>query len=78
MPHSNQIDLLPNQGWDERILVCRNGRLVQTFIVVTARYVVLVDTLINAATARQMVAFAEPHLAGRTLLVVNTHADYDH
>lgn len=78
MPHANQVDLLPNQGWDERILVCRNGRLVQTFIVVTARYVVLVDTLINAATARQMVAFAEPFLAGRTLLVVNTHADYDH
>lgn len=79
MPHTNTLDLVPNQGWDERILVCRNGALVDTFIVVTARYVVLVDTVINPATARQMVAYARPYLTdGRQLLVVNTHADYDH
>lgn len=79
MPHTNTLDLVPNQGWDERILVCRNGSLVDTFIVVTARYVVLVDTVINPATARQMVEYARPYLTGgRQLLVVNTHADYDH
>lgn len=79
MAHTNTLDRVPNQGWDERILVCRNGRLVDTFIVVTARYVVLVDTVINPATARQMVAYARPYLRdGRQLLVVNTHADYDH
>lgn len=79
MPHTNTLELVPNQGWDERILVCRNGTLVDTFIVVTTRYVVLVDTVINPATARQMLAYARPYLtAGRQLLVVNTHADYDH
>lgn len=79
MPHTNDLDLVPNQGWDERILVCRNGPLVDTFIVVTARYVVLVDTVINPATARRMVDYARPHLiSGRQLLVINTHADYDH
>lgn len=79
MPHTNEVQLLPNQGWDERILICRNGELVQTFIVVTQRFVVLIDTLINPATARRMVEFASPYLdAGRTLLVINTHADYDH
>lgn len=79
MPHTNKVELLPNAGWDERILVCQNGRLVSTFIVVTQRYVVLVDTLINVATAEQMVAFACPSLdPGRQLLVINTHADYDH
>jgi len=79
MPHTNDVLLLPNQGWDKRIHVCRNGDLVQTFIVVTQRFVVLVDTLINPATAQQMVAYARPYLdAGRTLLVINTHADYDH
>lgn len=79
MPHTNTLDLVPNQGWDERILVCRNGRLVDTFIVVTNRYVVLVDTVINPATARQMVEYARPYFTdGRQLLVVNTHADYDH
>jgi glyoxylase-like metal-dependent hydrolase (beta-lactamase superfamily II) len=79
MPHTNEVVLVPNQGWDERLLVCRNGEMVDTFIVVTERYVVLIDTVINPATARQMLAFAQPHLTGaRQLLVVNTHADYDH
>jgi glyoxylase-like metal-dependent hydrolase (beta-lactamase superfamily II) len=78
MTHTNEVVLLDNQGWDERILVCGNGRLVQTFIIVTQRYLVLLDTLINAATARAMLAYARPHLAGRQLLVVNSHADYDH
>ncbi len=79
MPHTNEMTLLPNQGWDERILICQNGRLVQTFIVVTQRYVVLIDTVINPAMARRLVEHARPYLAaGRTLLVINTHADYDH
>lgn len=79
MPHTNELELVANQGWDERILVCRNGSLVDTFIVVTARYVVLVDTVINPTTARTMLGYALPYLtAGRQLLVVNTHADYDH
>lgn len=79
MPHTNKVALIDNQGWDERILVCHNGRLVQTFIVVTQRYVVFIDTVINPATAQQMVEYARPYLdAGRLLLVINTHADYDH
>ena len=79
MPHTNTLDLIANQGWDKRILVCRNGGLVDTFIIVTKRYVVLVDTVINPTTARAMMAYARPHLVkGRQLLVVNTHADYDH
>lgn len=79
MPHTNTLELVPNQGWDERILVCRNGALVDTFIVVTTRYVVLVDTVINPTTARLMLDHARPYLTqGRQLLVVNTHADYDH
>jgi glyoxylase-like metal-dependent hydrolase (beta-lactamase superfamily II) len=79
MPHTEELQLLPNQGWDERILVCRNGGLVQTFIVVTQRYIVLVDTVINPVTAQKMIEYARPYLnASRTLLVINTHADYDH
>ena len=79
MSHTNELELIENGGWDERILVCRNGRLVQTFIIVTQRFVLLVDTVINAQTAGQMLAYAQPYLAeGRQLLVINTHADYDH
>jgi glyoxylase-like metal-dependent hydrolase (beta-lactamase superfamily II) len=76
--HDNEVHLIPNQGWDERILVCRNGTLVDTHIIVTQRYVVLLDTVINATTAAGIVAVAEPFLDGRQLLVINTHADYDH
>lgn len=79
MSHTNELQLIENQGWDERILVCRNGRLVDTFIVVTGRFVVLVDTVINPQTAAQMLEYARPYLTnGRQLLVINTHADYDH
>lgn len=79
MPHTNDLNLLKNDGWDERILICQNGRLVSTFIIVSDRYVVLVDTIINPATAQKMMDFAQPYLKnGRQLLVVNTHADYDH
>src|SRR4051794_6452135 len=75
----DRVELVPNAGWDPRILVCRCAPTVDAFIVVTARYVVLIDTLINPATARAMLTFARQHLTGgRSLLVVNTHADWDH
>lgn len=77
--HTNDVQLVPNEGWDKRILVCRNGSLVDTFIVVTDNYVILIDTVINPQTAEMMLSLAEPHLVDhRRLLVVNTHADYDH
>lgn len=76
---TDRIMLADNQGWDSRILVCRCGALVQAFVVVGGRYVVLIDTLINPHTALAMVEIAREHLGdGRQLLVVNTHADWDH
>jgi glyoxylase-like metal-dependent hydrolase (beta-lactamase superfamily II) len=75
---TDTVALIPNQGWDARILVCRCGTLVDTFIVVSERYVVLIDTLINRHTAEALLEIARPHLAGRQLLAVNTHADWDH
>jgi glyoxylase-like metal-dependent hydrolase (beta-lactamase superfamily II) len=74
----DQLELVPNAGWDSRILVARYGSLVDVFIVVSQRYVILVDTLINARTAEQMYALAEPHLKDRQLLVINTHSHWDH
>ncbi len=75
---TDTITLVPNQGWDPRILVCRCGTLVDTFIVVSERYIVLIDTLINRRTAEMLLEIAREHLSGRQLLVVNTHADWDH
>ncbi len=77
--HSNDVQLLDNDGWDERILLCRNQKLVDTTIVVSRRYVVVVDTMISPATGEALLELASRHLNGRrSLLVVNTHADYDH
>jgi glyoxylase-like metal-dependent hydrolase (beta-lactamase superfamily II) len=78
MNATDQVRAIPNAGWDRRILVARCGDLVDAFVVVAERCVVLVDTLINARTAAELLRIAEPHLAGRLLLVVNTHADWDH
>ncbi len=78
MSHTNSVELVKNEGWDERILVLRNGELVDTFIVVTERYVVVVDTMINVETAVALLNHAQTHLTNRQLLVINTHADYDH
>jgi glyoxylase-like metal-dependent hydrolase (beta-lactamase superfamily II) len=73
------VTLVDNQGWDPRILVVRCGDLVDVFIVVSKRYVVLVDTLINPQTAAGMLRIAREQLTGgRQLLAVNTHADWDH
>ena len=73
------IERVPNGGWDERIIVCRYGRLVDVCIVVSQRYVVIVDTVINPQTAAGVLEIAREHLGGgRQLLVINTHADFDH
>lgn len=77
--HRDHVWPLPNDGWDERILICRCGTLVEVFVVVTTRYVVIVDTLIGPDTAEQLLAIARPYLRdGRTLLAIDTHADWDH
>src|SRR5689334_6597669 len=80
MPETTEgVTLIPNAGWDPRILVVRYGELVDAFVVVGARLVVLIDTLVNPRTAAELARIAEPHLAGgRQLLAVNTHADWDH
>jgi glyoxylase-like metal-dependent hydrolase (beta-lactamase superfamily II) len=78
MQYTERVELVANQGWDERIQVYRNGRLVQVFVVVTARFVVMVDTLLNPRTAQALYDYAQPFLPGRQLLAVNTHADFDH
>lgn len=76
---TERVQLVPNRGWDPRLLICRCAPTVDSFIVLTTRYVILIDTLLNPATAAELLAIARPHLRnGRTLLVINTHADWDH
>lgn len=71
--------LLPNNGWDERIHAFQFSTLVTCHAVVSERYVVLIDTMISPATAQVMLDHVAPFLtAGRQLLVINTHFDWDH
>lgn len=73
-----RVELVPNAGWDGRVLVAQLGSLVQSFIVITDRYNILVDTMVNEVTAFQLVKLARAHGPGRELLVINTHCDWDH
>lgn len=76
---TEKVQLVPNGGWDPRILICRCAPTVDSFIVLTTRYAIVIDTLLNPATAAELLAIARPHLReARTLLVINTHADWDH
>lgn len=74
----NSVELVDNAGWDSRILVCRCGTLVDTFIVLTTRYVVIVDSQANGDAGMALLEIARPWLTGRQLLLVNSHADWDH
>ncbi len=78
MKNTNQVEWLPNQGWDSRIHIAANGELVNVFVLVTQRYVIFIDTLINPTTANALVDYAQPYLASRQLLVLNSHSDWDH
>src|SRR5262249_56471153 len=65
-------------GVDDRIRRFRLLDEVDTFVIRSQRMLVVVDTMSTPADARQLRTELEPDLDGRTLLVVDTHADYDH
>jgi glyoxylase-like metal-dependent hydrolase (beta-lactamase superfamily II) len=69
---------VPNGGWDERIRLFRAGQEVDTTVVITRRYLVVVDTMSTPELAAAIMEAVSDDLSGRQLLVVNTHADYDH
>jgi glyoxylase-like metal-dependent hydrolase (beta-lactamase superfamily II) len=73
-----QLSELPNGGWDTRLRVFRAGDEVDTCALITQRYVVLVDTMSTPKLATGILESVRPALQGRQLLVVNTHADWDH
>ncbi len=66
-----------NGNWDERVRVFRSDDL-DTFAVVTERFVVLVDTQMTPQNCRTILEILRPELATRGLLVVNSHQHDDH
>lgn len=65
-------------GVDPRIRVFHAGEEVDTFVVLTRRFAVFIDTMSTPALMRQVIERVRPDLQGRPVLVVNTHADWDH
>ncbi|MFJ9055852.1 MBL fold metallo-hydrolase [Streptomyces sp. NPDC102409] len=68
--------LLP--GIDPRILALRVPDEVDGFVIRTERFVALVDTLGTPELCEQALELIADETAGRPLLVINTHADWDH
>src|SRR2546421_6958444 len=55
-----------------------DGMEVDAYVVITERYIVVFDTLLCPADVSIMMQLVEDQLPGRQLLVVNSHADWDH
>ena len=63
---------------DPRIRIFQAGEEVDTFMVSTSRFAVFIDTMSTPALMRQVIEKVRPDLDGRLVLVINTHADWDH
>ncbi len=78
-PHPpTHVQELSHPEVDPRIRWFRAGEEVDTFAVVTARFLIFVDTMATPTLMRQVIEAVRPDVAGRTVLVLNTHADWDH
>ena len=73
-----EVHILQNGGWDSRVIAFQYSDIVTTFAVVTRRYLVVIDTLLNPGMAASAIRQVSEDLKGRRLLVINTHADWDH
>ncbi|HVC81515.1 MAG TPA: MBL fold metallo-hydrolase [Chloroflexota bacterium] len=77
-PDPDLVVEVPNGGWDPRLRLFRAAGEVDTTVLITNRYVVLIDTMCTPAQAAAIMTHVAGELPGRQLLVINSHADYDH
>ena len=89
MPKAESVTFIPDLSGDERVRVFRSffaaegefdGMEVDAYVVITDRYVVVLDTLLRQEDVAAMMQerAVQDALAGREVLVVNSHADWDH
>ncbi len=87
MSASEGVFFVPEMSSDSRIRVFRRkfsaagefeGMEVDAYIVITDNYLVVFDTLLCPEDAHAMMHMVQDQLAGRQVLVVNSHADWDH
>lgn len=84
---SEGIALIPDMSNDPRIRVFRRTFIeqgeseameVDAYAIITERYVLIADTLLCPEDMAQVMQEIQDALAGRQLLVINSHADWDH
>lgn len=89
MPPREGVTFVPALSGDSRIRVFRSffaaegefdGMEVDAYVVITDRYVVVLDTLLRPEDAAAMMRkeSVRDALASRQVLVVDSHADWDH
>jgi glyoxylase-like metal-dependent hydrolase (beta-lactamase superfamily II) len=85
--NSEGVFFVPEMSADDRVRVFRrslgemedfSGMEVDAYAVITERYVVVCDTMLCPEDAAAMIQMVQGALMGRELLVVNSHADWDH
>lgn len=72
------LDFEPNGGWDPRVLCAKCGDLVRAYIINCRRFVLVYDTLLGPKSGGWLRQAALELAEGRPLMVVNSHADWDH
>lgn len=72
------LEIEPNGGWDSRLHIAKCGDMVRAYIVVCQRFVLVYDTLLGPLSGTWLRQTALDLAQGRPLLVVNSHADWDH
>jgi len=87
MPSPNEIILDLEMSLDERVRVFRRtfhglkefeGMEVGSYIVMTDHHVIVLDTLLCPEDVSIMLQSVNNELRGRTLLCIDSHADWDH
>ena len=82
-----QLFPVPDMSGDERVRVFRRvfnmagemeGMEVDAYIVISERYVVVLDTMLCPADVTGMMSFVADELPGHAVLCVDSHADWDH
>lgn len=74
----DRVTEVHTEGLDRRVRIFRCGITVDSFAVVTERYLLVVDTMVNLESMGTVMGALEGEITQRPLLVINTHGDWDH
>src|SRR5881394_1370086 len=83
----SEVTYIPEMSKDKRLRVFRrmlslegefDGMQVDAYVLLAERYVLICDTLLCPEDMATMLDAVHGELNGRKVLVVNSHADWDH